>query len=227
MGSKLLLGLGLLFLLLFNQLLYTPKKGVRSNDLLFANPTLFRFLSGIAHNVLADGLWLLRSTVSEAHYKDSFKVDKEALYLASRTVATMDPYFYEANNYGITYLATIGKDLEKAESLIHLARFFDKENFNLYFLDVLFLVTYAKDYDKAIDFAYVKRLVEKMMAMPEGKKVFERMRVSAWLAYFKHFADDELLRIKQKRQDLLWLYKKTEDPKRKLEIKKKLDKLPK
>ncbi len=212
-------------MVLFNWVNTAPQKTARSNALLFANPLVFKMISGMTHNFLADKLWLLRATVSEAGAGDSYKVDIEDFIDASTTVAIMDPYFFEANNYAFTYLTSIAADLPSALRLLRMTRFFDNENFKLYFLELIFLVTYAKDHDMHLDYKDIYKMATKISQMPEGRQVLGKFQVKEWVRYIISFAENEILRRAQKLEDLVWLLKHTEDQHKRALIEEKIREL--
>jgi hypothetical protein len=225
--SYLLLILAIIALVLFNTLHEKPKRLRESNAILFANPLVFKALSGATHNLLADSLWLLSNTVSEMNGRSTEDVDMDELTKASRTISFMDPYFHEANNYATMLIAGYGRDLTSALSLIRLQRFFDHNNFRLYFDELIFLLTYAIDYGMDIDYDYIISLAKKAATLPDSKNLLGQIKINSWIDDILVAANSRLNRQQQALDDLIWLKKNTKNEHRKKEINKRIQQLKK
>ncbi len=86
-------------------------------------------------------------------------------------------------------------------------------------------MTYEKDHNRKVDFKYIKSIAEKMIGMPDGKKVLGRLHVKEWIQHLKSFAENNLLRLQQKREHLENLLKQTKEPQKRLLIEKELQEL--
>ena len=226
MVSKILLTLSIVGLIFFNSLFYTKhNENNHTNAILFANPLLFKALSGPLHNLIADKLWLLSNSVSEMGVGGSNAVNSKEFVAATKTIVTMDPYFYAPVNYAATYLVSINKDIVTALEFLRLARYFDDKNFKLYFNELIFLLTYADDYNYKVDYDYVIELAKKTEALPIEDKQIGAMLVGNWIDDFIISANSKMNRRAQAIDDLVWLYEQTDDDVRKVEIKKRITEL--
>lgn len=212
----------IVLLVVFNTQRSQPKRAVDSNAILFANPLLFKALSGPTHNLLADSLWLLSNTVSEMSGRSTEDVDMEVLAKASTTISFMDPYFHKANNYATMLIAGYGRDLPTALSLLRLQRFFDHNNFRLYIDELIFLVTYAIDYEIDIDYEYIISLAKKAALLPESKNLIGSMKVDSWIEDILIVSNNRLNRQQQALDDLIWLKKNTKNVYRKKQLDKRI-----
>jgi len=212
-----------LFLLLSYTIPRPQKSDLVVNEILFARPFFFRALSGYAHTLYADRLWLLSNTVGEVAVGDSFKADEKEVYEATRTIVVMDPFFYPALNYGATYLASIKNRLDLALKLVELAKIFNPEDFKIYFLEILLILTY-EDEDK-IDDEKIAALAKKAALLPDSQKILGNMLVNDWVEDILIYARDKKGKRAQAIEDLKWLLKNTEDPLKKREIQKRLQEL--
>ncbi|WP_187647281.1 hypothetical protein [Nitrosophilus labii] len=204
----------------------TPKPTRESlvvNEILFAKPLFFRALTNYTHTLSADKLWLLSNTVGEVAVGDSFKVDEMEVYRAFKTIIVMDPFFYPAVNYAATYLASIKKRVDLATELIKTARIFNKNDFKLYFLEIILLLTYEDE--KKLDDEYIASLAKKATLLPDSQKILGRILVKDWIEDMLIYARDKKGKRAQAIEDLKWLLKNTKDPAKKKEIEKKLKEL--
>lgn len=218
-----------LFLLIIVSVLFTyfypkPKKEkIVVNDILFAKPLFFRALTNYTHTITADKLWLLSNTIGEIATGDSFNVDEMEVYRAFKTIIVMDPYFYPAINYAATYLASIKKRIDLATNLIKDARKFNPNDFKLYFLELILILTYEDE--QKIDDDYIAKLAKKASLLPDSQKILGRIVVKDWVEELLVYARNKKGKKAQAVEDLKWLLKNTKDPVRKKEIEKKLKKL--
>jgi hypothetical protein len=222
--NRYLLGVGLLLLLLFNHFSTPPKREKRQiSSTLFVNPIVARALSGNLHTLFADSLWLSLGMVSETGAKDSRDVDIERFYQTSKTLIFMDGNFYKAVAYSSTFLISIYKEIEKAHDLIHLARFFDPKNFKLYFLEIINIVSYEKASQSMME--SVTRLAHEALKIPVEDRQVAITDSTVWIEEALAFSQDTLAKKRRHKEDLLWLLKQTQDPKKRQLIEKKLQEL--
>jgi len=201
-----------------------PHLKERSNALLFVNALAFRTFSMGFHNLFADKLWLLSTTISEIK-NDSKSINEEEFIRASRSIIALDPYFYESVNYAATYLVSVKKDLPSALQMLRDARFYDSENFFLYYLEILFVTTYGNDYGYPMDIRSLKALAQKANALPDSQKILGQMIVKDWVDELLILATNQALAKRQSKEDLKWLLKNTQNPAQKKAIEKRLSEL--
>ncbi|WP_281951440.1 hypothetical protein [Nitrosophilus kaiyonis] len=223
MNKKFFILLFIIFLI-FNYLYPKPKKEkIVVNDILFAKPLFFRALTNYTHTLSADKLWLLSNTVGEVATGNSFDVDEMEVYEAFKTIIFMDPYFYPAINYAATYLASIKKRVDLATDLIKKARLFNKNDFKLYFLELILILTYEDE--KNIDDDYIVKLAKEASLLPDSQKILGRIVVKDWVEDMLIYARNKKGKRAQAIEDLKWLLKNTKEPVKKAEIKRKLEEL--
>lgn len=224
MGNKKTLFLLLTIFIVFTFFYPKPKnKKIVVNEILFAKPLFFRALTNYTHTFSADKLWLLSNTVGEVATGDSFKADEYEVYRAFKTIIYMDPYFYPAVNYAATYLASVKKRVDLATDLIKTARMFNPNDFKLYFLEIMLILTY-EDMNK-IDDDYIAKLAKKASLLPDSQKILGRIVVKDWIEEMMIYVRDKKGKRAQAIEDLKWLLKNTKDPVKKKEIEKKLNEL--
>lgn len=222
-GSKYLLAvaLGLLLAFPFFSQGYVYHK-YKDNSLLFVNPLVFKALSNNMSMLAVDKLWLLSNSVGDFSKLDKNTTMKQ-FYNASKTITTLDPYFYKAISYSSTYLASIHKEAEKSNELLQMARYYDEKNFNLYLLEMVNMVTYHDLKDLDID--SIRDLATKAAALPEGIKIMGRIKVSDWVDDILDYVKNEEARRQQKLEDAKWLKKQTKNKSQSLEIDKRIQEL--
>lgn len=175
---------------------------------LFANPLLYRALSGYIHTLQADKLWLASNAISEMRYGNSYQVDEEVFKQAFETIAVMDPYFFQAINYGATYLATIKNDVKGAVTILDRGLEFAPKEFNLLFSKMLLLATYTEADTR--DFETIKSLAKKLIALDTQKR-FGNLSVEELIEEMFVFATSKNAKKQKEVEDLLWLYKTTKN----------------
>lgn len=185
---------------------------------LFAEPLLYRAFSGYTHTFEADKLWLASNAISEMNHQNSYAVNSEAFRHAFELIAIMDPHFFQAANYGATYLASIKNDLNGSVTIIDNALAFTPESFNLLFLKMILLVTYGKG---NMHFDTVKQLAKKLITL-DTQKVFGRLSIEDLIEEMYVFAASKNAKRQKEIEDLLWLYKTTKDQNTKKTIAAKL-----
>lgn len=209
--NRYLLSFGLLGLLLFSYISSSPKHEKRQIDsLLFVNPVLSRALSGNFHTLLADRLWLSLSMVSETGAGSSTNVDIERFYQTTKTLIFMDGNFFQAVAYGSTFLLSIYKEIEKAHDMIHLARIFDPQNFKLYFLEIINIISYERSSVEMMN--SVTSLAKEALKIPPKDRNVAITDSGTWIKDALAFSRNKQARKKKQIDHLLWLYKRTKDP---------------
>lgn len=211
---------------LFNSMIYTPyNEEKQTNTILFANPLIFKALSGPLHNLLADKLWLLSNSVSEMGLGGTYSVNSEEFVAASKTIVMMDPYFYAPVNYASTFMVSIKKDMKSSLELLRLSRTFDRYNFKLYFNELVFLLTYGEDYNYSVDYEYVVDLAKMTESLPIEDKQIGMIFVGNWIDDFIISANNKMNRHAQAIDDLKWLYDNSDNQERRYEIQKRINEL--
>eukprot|EP01022_Parablepharisma_sp_SALTPOND_P027301 TRINITY_DN6625_c0_g1_i1.p8 TRINITY_DN6625_c0_g1~~TRINITY_DN6625_c0_g1_i1.p8 ORF type:complete len:206 (-),score=28.05 TRINITY_DN6625_c0_g1_i1:3195-3812(-) len=192
----------------------------RDNTTLFVNPMVYRAVNGAFHTLVADKLWLDANSVSEMSRGSSYSVDSDEFKAAFKTITVMDPYFFQAINYATTYLATIKNDLDGAVELIDEAESLGNDDFRLLFLKMLLIATY--DLEGGME--EVEKLSKELLSR-DDKKVFGVLLVDEYIEELYLLSTSKSAKTKQKKDDLLWLYKHTQNLKIKAEVQKKLENL--
>ena len=201
MGNRKTLFVLLSIFVVFTFFYPKPKnKKIVVNEILFAEPLFFRALTNYTHTLIADRLWLLSNTVGEIATGDSFNVDENEVYLAFRMITYMDPCFYPALNYAATYLASIKKRVDLATDLIKTARMFNQNDFKLYFLEMVLILTYKNFYD--IDYDYIAKLAMRASFFPDKQKRVAQIVVKEWLKEIFVYAKDKKKKKSQTVKDL-------------------------
>lgn len=221
--SKSVLAVAIATIVMLN-VIAEPRLKERSNALLFVNPMAFRTLTLGFHNLFADSLWLLSTTVSEIK-NNSEEINEQEFLHASQSIVTLDPFFYESVNYAATYLVSVKKDLPNALQILRDARFYDTENFFLYYLEILFITTYGADYGYDLDIRSIQSLAQKANALPDSQKILGVMIVDNWVDELLYLATNQALAKQQSKEDLLWLLKNTQNSEQKEAIQARLSEL--
>ncbi len=197
----------------------SPYEKLDGGEILFAEPLLFKALSGNSANLNADFLWLLSNNISEI--KTSGKVDTEKFSKAFLTIATVEPNFFPAINYGALYLASVKNEVVLAEQIVDTSLQYSPNNINTLFLKLLLNISYKEIQDEHLIYETAKKIAAHENATTYLKKTL-----------IKNFAQDVLIYSKnskigtaQKIKDLQWLYENSEDRSRKKEITEAIEKL--
>ncbi len=216
----LLIGFTLLVVLLLIAMPYKAKQQ-RSHELLFSSPLLVRALSGNMHTLVADWFWLLSNTIGELS-KSSDSVEDDELFKATKSIATLDPYFKHPTLYAATFFSSIQEDLNRSNGVLRYARTLNNQEFQYYFLEILNAITYADEYAYAYDMSELIALSKKAFALPDSQKYIGRMSVKDFIEDIVAFSLNKKLQAIRKKEDLKWLLEQTQDPKQKARIEKKL-----
>lgn len=193
----------------FILLLYapSPQRQNDSSSLFAANPLILRAVSTNAHTLLADKLWLDSNNISELGSKNSSSVDSLLFYRAFINIATLDPCFFHAINYGATYLASVPKESRLASNIISSAALFNKDDFRLYFLWLLVEITYEKE----PNYERVAWLVKKLAPMSEFREQIGIADADSFLLRCLSFAANKTQKRQKAIEDLQWLAKNTKE----------------
>jgi len=218
---KLILIAAILGLLGFNNLRTHEQANHENSSLLFVNGWLFKALSGPAHNLVADGLWLVSNGIAEIRNSTN-AVDARQVREASKAILALDPYFFRAHNYTATLLASIFEDTSSATTLMRTARHFDSNNFLLYFNEILFWTTYA--YERA-NYDYIRKLAKDAAMLPEAQKVVGPLDVKDLIEEILIDATHKSHQTAQALADLAWLKEQTTSIERKKVIQKRIEAL--
>ena len=182
------------------------------------NPWLVRALTTTTHNLLADSLWLMSNKVSEI-MKDFSDFDEEEFIQVSNSIRTMDPYSYKINNYANTLLVANYDRIDFALEALHFSRYWDQNNFLLYFDEIMFLMTYC---DAPLDYNYLRKLTKQAAVLPDAQKKVGGIIVVDYMEDLLLETNRKLFKKEQMMLDLQWLLNQTTSPKRKQEILKRI-----
>jgi hypothetical protein len=200
----------------------SPKAIKQKNEssFLYSNPLVSKGALGIFSPFAADFAWLESIKIGEVGRGGSYKVDNTEFKTAFMTIASLDPHFYHAINYGSGFLYTIQKDKQSAFEIIDRALLQNKEDFRLLYVKLVIEVT-SENPDKKL----LKELAKEVYTHPDFKGVFGVMKVDDFLIEILNFAEDKASKNQQLREDLEWLYKNTKDKNKKELIAQKLKEL--
>lgn len=199
-----------------------PKAVKQKNEssFLYSNPIVSKGALGVLSPFAADFAWLESIKIGETGKGGSFKVDNTEFKTAFMTIASLDPHFFHAINYGSGFLYTIQKDKQSAFEIIDRALLQNKDDFRLLYIKLIIEIT-SENPDKKL----IKELAKEVYAHPDFNGVFGIMKVDDFLFEVLKFADDKSSKNQQIREDLEWLYKNTKDKKKKELIAQKLKEL--
>ncbi|MDH5464588.1 MAG: hypothetical protein OEW60_03105 [Thiovulaceae bacterium] len=222
MANKLFIGF--IFGLMLGALFLMKQPTNKKNDysLLFVEPMLFRAMSGYAHTLVADYLWLLSSEVSEMKLGDSYKVNKENFIEATHAIVTLDPMFYSPVIYSVMYLTSIRDDVDSALEIIQITKDFDVKNYQLDYLEIMIYLTYTKG---RVDLKKVEKMITKLSSYKEGEQIFGNLVAKDRVKVFWDYAQNKNKKYNKKIEDLQWLFDNTNDAIKKAQVKEKLDAL--
>lgn len=198
----------------------TPQKQKAASSFLYSNPLISKAALGVFSPFVADFAWLESTKIGEMGKGGTYNVNKNEFRLAFMTIASLDPHFFHATNYGSSFLFSIHKDKISAFDIIDRARLQNKDDFRLLYLKLIMEVT-----DQRPDKKVLKELAMQVFTHPDFKGVFGVMKVDDFLIEILSFAGDEGAKTKQLKDELEWLYKNTKDEKKKQLIATKLKEL--
>jgi hypothetical protein len=197
-----------------------PLRQKQTSSFIYSNPLISKAFLGSISPLAADFAWLESTKIGEAGRGDTLKVDKNEIKTAFITIASLDPYFYHAINYGVTFLSTIPKDKEASFEVLDRALLQNPNDFRLLYLKLITELTSSRP-DKIL----LKNLAEKVFINPDFKGVFGVIKVDDFLLEILAFAGDEAAKKKQLQDELKWLKKNTKDKNKKALIDAKLKEL--
>lgn len=182
----------------------------KESSFLYSNPQISKAALGAFSPFVADFAWLESTKIGELGRGGSDRVKKEEMRLAFLTVATLDPSFYHAINYGVSYLSTIAKDKKAAYEVIDRALIHRPDEFRLKYLKLLIELT-----GDAPDKNMIKKLALEVFSHPEFNGIFGVMKVDDFLIDILAFASDEKAKKEELKKELLWLLKNTREKNKK------------
>lgn len=198
----------------------TPKEQKSASSFIYSNPLISKAALGAVSPLAADFAWLESTKIGEMGRGGSEKVDKNEIKTAFLTIASLDPTFFHAINYGTTFLSTIAKDKEAAFVILDRAIAENKDDFRLYYLKLITELT-ADNPDKKT----VKELAKIVFLHPEFTGVFGVMKIDDFVLELLSFSENEEAKKKHLKDELLWLHKNTKDKNKKALIESKLREL--
>ncbi len=200
----------------------TPKAVKQKNEssFLYSNPIVSKGVLGVLSPLAADFAWLESTKIGEMGRGGTYNVDKTEFKSAFMTIASLDPYFFHAVNYGSGFLYTVQKDKQSAFEIIDRALLQNKDDFRLLYIKLI-IETTSDNPDKKL----LQQLAKEVYTHPDFKGVFGVMKVDDFLIEVLKFASDKNSKDKQLKEDLEWLYKNTKDKNKKELIAQKLKEL--
>lgn len=188
----------------------SAKEQKRESSFLYSNPQISKAVLGSFSPFVADFAWLESTKIGELGRGGSEKVNKEEMRGAFLTIASLDPSFYHAINYGVSYLATIAKDKKAAYEIIDRALSLHPDEFRLKYLKMVIEVT-SETPNKDM----IKKLAVEVFSHPEFNGVFGVMKVDDFLIDVLAFAADEKAKKTELKKELEWLLRNTKDKNKK------------
>jgi len=198
----------------------SPNSVKNESSFIYANPLISKAALGSLTPFAADFAWLESTKIGELGKGGTANVNKEEIKTAFLTIASLDPSFYHAINYGVSFLSTVAKDKEAAYSVLNRALTLRPNEFQLQYLKLVTEVT-SENPDKKM----IKELALSVFANPEFKGVFGAMKVDDFLLEILAFASDERAKKEELKKELEWLHKNTSDKNKKALIAAKLKEL--
>ncbi|MDR0747474.1 MAG: hypothetical protein LBE89_06255 [Helicobacteraceae bacterium] len=187
-----------------------PSFGNPETRTLLLQPQLLRALSGFAHTLAGDYVWLKSYLVGEVGVGDD---NLEVPMLQEITVAqiVLDPHFTVPARYAATYLASIQKRSDVSIELLTFSQSLNPDRFDLLFGEALIRVNYEvpNSSDRLVE------LAKRIEPLPEKSKIIGSMLMDDWMIGAISYARSQENRNKLIEADLLELLKNTENPRRK------------
>lgn len=197
-----------------------PEPNRQESSFLYANPIISKAILGNLSPFVADFAWLESTKIGELGRGSTENVNKDEIKTAFLTIATLDPSFYHAINYGVSFLSTIPKDKEGAHLIIDRGLSLRPNDFQLQYLKLITEMT-SENPNKQM----LKELSISIFANPDFKGVFGMMKMDDFLLEILAFADDRDAKKSELKKELEWLYKNTSDKNKKALIAAKLKEL--
>lgn len=198
----------------------TPKEEKSASSFIYSNPLISKATLGVMSPFAADFAWLESTKIGEMGRGGSDSVDKNEIKTAFVTIASLDPTFFHAINYGATFLSTIAKDKEAAFTVLDGAITQNRDDFRLYYSKLLIELTSENPDAKTI-----RELAKIVFLHPEFKGVFGAMKIDDFILELLSFSENEEAKKKHLKEELLWLRKNTKDKNKKALIESKLREL--
>ncbi len=200
----------LLLALLYFVFAPSAKEQKKESSFLYSNPQISKAALGTFSPFAADFAWLESTKIGELGRGGSDKVNKEEMRAAFLTIASLDPTFYHAINYGVSFLSTVAKDKKAAYEVIDRALNLHPNDFRLKYLKMIIEIT-SDHPDKEV----LKKLATDVFLHPDFNGMFGVMKVDDFLIDIVAFATDEKAKKAELKKELEWLYKNTRDKNKK------------
>jgi hypothetical protein len=177
---------------------------------LLLQPHLLRALSGFAHTLAGDYVWLKSHLVGEVGVGDD-NVDVQMLQEVTMAQVALDPHFTLPVRYAATYIASIQKRSDVSIELLVFSQSLNPDRFDLLFSEALIRVNYEvpNSSDRLVE------LAKRIEPLPEKSKIVGNMRMDDWMIGAIAYARSQENRNRLIETDLLELLKNTENPRRK------------
>jgi len=197
-----------------------PQAAKQESSFIYANPLISKAILGSLTPFVADFAWLESTKIGELGKGSTENVNKDEMKTAFLTITTLDPSFYHATSYGVSFLSTISKDKEAAYSILDRGISLRPNEFKLQYLKLVTEMT-SENPNKEM----LKTLAASVFANPEFNGVFGAMKVDDFLLQILAFAGDEHAKKDELKKELEWLYKNSSDKNKKALIAAKLKEL--
>ncbi len=198
----------------------SPKAIKNESSFIYANPLISKAALGALTPFAADFAWLESTKIGELGKGGTTNVNKDEIKTAFLTIASLDPSFYHAINYGVSFLSTVPKDKEGAYVVLDRALALHPSDFQLKYLKLITEMT-SENPDKKM----LKELAMSVFANPNFKGIFGAMKVDDFLLEVLTFAEDRAAKKEELKKELKWLLKNTQDKNKKELIASKLREL--
>ncbi|MDR0664759.1 MAG: hypothetical protein LBF86_04470 [Helicobacteraceae bacterium] len=201
---------------------YSPRPVLEKSEgrLLMMQPYLLRAMSGYAHTVVGDFVWLKSRYVDEIRHGDA--VDIGVMSSVFRAHVILDPHYTQPVRYAATYLASIPKKPLTGVELLEFSESLNPDRFDLLMNEALIRV----NYDVPFSSERLEELANRIEVLPEKSK-----RVGM-IAIDDEFVRDLVAYVRSKESslemieaDLIDLLEQTETPERRALIEAELEKI--
>jgi hypothetical protein len=186
---------------------------------LVMQPYLLRAISGYAHTVVGDYIWLKSHHVGETSYGDA--VDFDIFSAVFRAQIILDPHYTQPVRYAATYLASIPKKPLLGLELLELSQSLNPYRFDLLINEALIRITYnaPNSYDRLVE------LARRIEPLPEKTKLIGSMVMDDLIHDMIAYVGTQEGKQEAIEADLIELLKQTENPERRARIQAELDRV--
>jgi hypothetical protein len=199
----------------------SPRPILTKSDgrLLTMQPYLLRALSGYAHTIVGDFIWLKSHYVGETNDGEAIDIDNFPAVFRAQII--LDSHFTQPVRYAATYLASMPKKPLLALELLDLSQSLNPDRFDLLINEALIRMTYnvPDSYDRLVE------LARRIEPLPEKTKLVGSMLMGDLIHDMIAYVGTQEGKQEMIEADLIELLKQTENPERKARIKEELEKV--